>query len=48
MLIFFPRAVCPQSPIDAQAAIMGTAMLGLKPPFLVDRAGISETGIFQI
>ena len=27
------------------AAIMGTAMPGLKPPFLVDTAGISETGI---
>ena len=30
------------------AAIMGTAMPGLKLPFLVDRAGISETGILKI
>ena len=29
-------------------AIMGTAMPGLKLPFLVDRAGISETGIRKI
>ena len=46
ILIFFPvqHATGPPERITP-ATIMGTAMPCLKPPFLVDRAGISETGI---
>ena len=50
-LNFFPGATFPGSPpMGSQQclAIMGMAMPGLKPPLLVDRAGISETGILKI
>ena len=49
ILSFFPLQHAPGPPERiTPAAIMGTAMLSLKPPFLVDWAGISETGILKI
>ena len=48
-LNFFLGQHAPGSPERlTPVAIMGMAMLGLKLPFSVDRAGISETGILKI
>ena len=47
-LNIFPGQEVPGIPYRLKpAAIMGTAMSGLKPPFLVDRAEITETGILK-
>ena len=49
VLIFFPVQHAPGPPERiTPEVIMVTAMPGLKPPFLGDRAGISETGILKI
>ena len=49
ILNFFPGKHVRRPPETLMpTAIMGMAMPGLRPPLLVDRAGISETCILEV